>query len=224
MPQYLPIAVAAAFALIGLLPLAGRNVFRPLLWLTVLVGVAVGYLAREGTQVAMDILGPYLAMGADPSSAIVSTLVAAAIGELLKATPALIAISIASADDSTGLALGAAAGAGFGAFVTWPVLAFALSLIGSPLTSALFTGVAVFGWFLRILAHIVTTGYVGRAGVVGGLGWALLFAVIIQFVLGLSERMPLLGAIPSGVLVAAVIALAMFTYLWSVRMRAAAGS
>lgn len=224
MPQYLAIAIAAAFALVGFLPLAWRSVLRPPLWLTLIAGAAVGYIAREGTQVVLDILGPYLDTGAGPSTTIVSTLAAAAVGELLKATPALVAISLGSADEATGLAYGAAAGAGFGAFVRWPLLAFPVGMIlsGSSLTSPFFAGVAIFGGFFWILAHVVTTGYVGRAGVSGGLGGALLFAVIIQFVLGMAERMPVVASIPTGVLVTAVISLAMFSYLWSVRSRAVA--
>jgi hypothetical protein len=226
MPQYVAIAVATAFALVAFLPLAGRSVLRPLLWLTLIACTAVGFIVRDGTQVVLDLLRPYFDMAADPSGAVVSTLIAAAVGELLKATPALIAISLGSADDVTGLAFGAAAGAAFGAFVRWPLLAFPIAMImsGSSLTSPFFAGVAIFGGFFWILAHVVTTAYVGRAGVSGGLGRALFFAVFIQFVLGLAERMRVVASIPTGVVVTAVISVAMFSYLWSLRSRALAAA
>jgi hypothetical protein len=226
MPQYVAIAIASAFALVGCLPLAGRSALRPLLWLTLLAGTAVGFIAREGTQVVLDLLSPYVDLAAGPLSNTVSTLVAAAVGELLKATPALIAISLGSADEVTGLAFGAAAGAGFGAFVRWPLLAFPISMImsGSSLTSPLFAGIAIFGGFFWILAHVVTTAYVGRAGASRGLGGALFIAMLIQFVLGLAERMPVVASIPTGVVVTAIVSVGMFIYLWSLRARAAAES
>lgn len=221
MPQYTAIGLAAVFALVGFLPLAGRNTRRPLLWVVLIAGSALGYFAREGTQMALDVLGPYFETGPSALGAVVTTLVAVTVGELLKATPALMAVSIGSTDELAGLAYGAGAGAGFGAYVTWPLLAFPLGLLGSPLTSPFFVGLAIFGWFFRILAHVVTTAYVARAGVRGGLGGALFAAVIAQFVIGLAERMPVVSSISTGILVSAVISLAMFAYLWSVRSRAA---
>ncbi len=222
MPQYTAIALAAVFGLVGFLPLAGRSIRRPLPWLVLIVSAALGYFAREGTQIALDALSPYFETGPSTLGAVVTTLVASAVGELLKATPALIAVSLMAADALSGLAYGAAAGAGFGAYVTWPLLAFPLGLLGSPLTSPFFAGLAIFGWFLRILAHVVTTAYVAHAGVSGGLGGALFAAVIVQFIIGLAERMPVVSNISTGILVSAVISLAMFVYLWSVRSRAAA--
>ncbi len=223
MQQNVAIGLAAGFALVGFLPLAGRNIRRPLLWLVLIVSAALGYFAREGTQIALDILSPYFETGPSTLGAVVTTLVAAAVGELLKATPALIAVSTGSADALAGLAYGAAAGAGFGTYVTWPLLAVPIGMIleGSSLTSPLFAGIAIFGWFFRILAHVMTTAYVARAGVSGGLGGALFAAVVVQFIIGLAERMPVVSNISTGILVSAVFSLAMFAYLWSVRSRAA---
>ncbi len=221
MPQYTAIGLAAVFALVGFLPLAGRNIRRPLLWVVLIAGAALGYFAREGTQLALGMLGPYFETGPSTLGAVVTTLVAAAVGELLKATPALMAVSVGSADELAGLAYGAAAGAGFGAYVTWPLLAFTLGLLGSTQTSLFFVGLAIFRWFFQILAHVVTTAYVARAGVTGGLAGALFVAVMLQFVIGLAERMPVVIGIQTGILVLAVISLAMFAYLWSVRSRAA---
>ena len=220
MLQYTAIAIAAVFALVGFLPLAGGSVRRPLLWLSLVAGAAAGYFAREGTLVALDLISPYIDVAAGPVGAATAVLIAAAVGELLKATPALAAVSIGSADEVTGLAYGAAAGAGFGFFVTQRVLAMALGLIGSPFITPLSAGVAIFGWFFRILAHIVTTANVARAGVGGGLGGALFLAWMIQFALGMAERWPKLAGVPI-VLVTAVISLGMFGYLWRTRSRAA---
>ncbi len=220
MLQYIAIAIAAVFALVGFLPLVRGSVRRLLLWLSLIAGAAAGYFAREGTQVALDLISPYIDVAAGPVGAATAVLIAAAVGELLKATPALAAVSIGSADEATGLAYGAAAGAGFGFFVVRPVLAMTLSLIGSPVTTLPFLVFAILGWFFRILAHIVTTAYVGRAGVSGGVGGALFVAWMIQFILGMAERLPTLAGVPI-VLVEAVISLGMFGYLWSLRSRAA---
>ena len=51
MQDYSATAIAAAFALIGVIPLAGRNLSRPLFWACALAGAITGPIAREGTQI-----------------------------------------------------------------------------------------------------------------------------------------------------------------------------
>jgi hypothetical protein len=75
----------------------------------------------------------------------------------------------------------------------------------------------VAGWYFRILPQIVTTALVGRAAVRGGLGWVLLLAVALQVGLALVERLPLLAGIPMGLLVAALVSVALYIYLWGLR-------
>lgn len=220
MQQYAAVAIAAAFSFLGLLPLAGRSLRRPLLWLCLLAGVAAGFVAREATAIAWDWLGPIGGLersAAGPTGALV---LAALVGELLKATAPLAAVVFVPTDAVTGLAYGAASGAGFGLVAGQKVLSLALELAGSPFSTPLSTAGAVVGWFFPTLAHIVTTAYLIRAGVRGGLGLALLFVVALQVLFGLSPKLPLVGGIPTGLLLTAVIALWLLAHLWRTRLRA----
>jgi hypothetical protein len=221
MPSTQAVAVAAVFALVGFLPLAWRSLRRVLVWVCLLAGVAVGFLARDGTQMILEWLNPYLGPSGAPQGAVLSLLVASAVGELLKATPALAAVTLAPGNALDGLAYGAAVGAGFGFLVTLQVLGMALALVGSPLTSPLSAGLAIAGWFFRILAHITTTAFVGRAGVAGSVGAALLAAWLVQFVLAMAERLPYVGGTPAGTGVTIVISMGFFLYLWNLRAQAA---
>jgi hypothetical protein len=103
---------------------------------------------------------------------------------------------------------------------TQQVLALALGLVGSPFITPLSTVMAVVGWCFPVLAHVVTTAYVARAGVCGGLGFAFLFAWFVQFVLGMAQRLPVVGGVPTALLATAFITLWLFGYLWVVRARA----
>lgn len=220
MQHYASFVIAAVFALLGLLPLAGRSIRRPLLWLCLLGGVAAGFLAREATKMAWDWLGPIGGLERSAVGLTVNLLIAALAGELLKATAPLAVIIFAPTDAVTGLAYGAASGAGFGLVAGQRFLALALGLSGTPFITPLSTAVAVVSWFFPTLAHIVTTAYLVRAGVRGGLGLALLFVVALQTILGLAQKLPLAGGIPTGALLTAAISLWLLIYLWRARLRA----
>jgi hypothetical protein len=218
-PQYTAIAIAAVFALVGFIPLAGRNLRYPLVWLCLAGGVAAGFFAREATKLAADALAPYTALVSGPSGAVVSMAIAAVVGELLKALGPLIVIVAGPTTVPVGIAYGAAAGAGFGSMIILQGLGMALGLIGSPFITPMSTVIAVIGWFFRVLPHIVTTGFVARAGVRGALGLTFLGACVVQVVLGLLEQLPLVAGIPTGLLAAALIGLALYAYLWGTRAR-----
>ncbi|MDI6772567.1 MAG: hypothetical protein QME77_08260 [bacterium] len=222
MQQYASIVIAASFALLGLLPLAGSRIRRPLLWLCLLGGVAAGFFAREATKMAWDWVGPIGGLERGPAGLTINLLIAALVGEILKATGPLVAISLTPADAVTGLAYGAASGAGFGLVAGQQFLAMALGLVGTPFITPLSTAVAVVAWFFPTLAHIVTTAYLIRAGVRGGLGLALLFVVALQTIFGLAQKLPLAGGIPTGVLLTAAISLWLLAHLWRARLRAGA--
>jgi hypothetical protein len=219
--QYLAPAIAAAFALIGFLPLAGQGVRRPLLWFCLIAGGGVGLIARQAVSIVGDVLAPVRALTVEPAAFIITLVVAAVVGEMLKALAPLAAIVSTPADARTGLGYGAAAGAGFGFVVAYQGVGMALGLAGSPFITPGSTTIAVAGWFFRILPQIITTAYVGRACVVGGLGGALLFAILIQLVLSVADRLPVVGSIPTGLIVTAVVSIALYAYLWVRRERAA---
>lgn len=219
--QYLTPAIAAAFVLIGFLPLAGQSVRRPLLWVCLIAGGAVGFVARQAVSTVGDVLAPVRALAVEPGPFIITLVVAAVVGEVLKSLAPLVAIVSTPADARTGLGYGAASGAGFGFVMAYQGVGMALSLAGSPFITPASTVIAVAGWFLRILPQIITAAYVGRAAVVGGLGAALLFAILIQVVLSMADRLPMVGSVPTGLIVTALVSIVLYAYLWARRERAA---
>jgi hypothetical protein len=224
MLQYLAIGIAVLYALVGFLPLAGRNAGRIMLWVCLVAGVIAGFFAREAVKLAAEALAPYTVIATGPSSSVVNLAIAGLVGELLKVLAPLAAIVMAPVDSGAGLAYGAAAGAGFGAVVVQQGVSIALGLIGQPFTTPASTFVAIAGWFFRVLPHIVTTAYVARAGVRGGLGAALLLAVLVQVALGLVERLPIFAGVSLGLVVAALVSIALYAYLWTLRSGSAVES
>ncbi|MBI3998220.1 MAG: hypothetical protein HY355_04235 [Armatimonadetes bacterium] len=229
MPDPIVIAIAAGFGLIGLLPLARRALTRPALWVCLLAGVGITWVAQEGAQWAWDWVGVIGGLYKGPAEPFAKWLVIAAVGELVKATVPLIVVMSAPANAVTGLAYGAAAGAGYGVVATLldSRLADTVRLMGSAITSPLSTGFAIFLYLFPILAHIATTGAVVRAAVRGGFGSALLLAWVVQFLVGLVEfevEFPVIMGAPTGRLVVAIIALTVYGYLWRARVRAESGS
>lgn len=225
MQEPLSIAIAAAFALVGLLPLAQGHMRRPLLWACVLAGAITGPIAREGTQLAWDWLGPVGIVAGNPTGSSVFLLLTAAIGELVKATAPLAVVSFARADTTDAIAYGAAAGAGFSFAATQQVLTLAMRLIGSTFITPVSMAVAVVGWVFPVLAHIATTAYVTRAGVRGGLGAAYLVAAVAQFALGwLPGHLPIVAGVATGAVVTGLLAFTLYAFLWAARNRAIAAS
>jgi hypothetical protein len=221
MPQYSAHAIAALYALAGLLPLASRDLRRPLLWFCFLSGVIAGYFTREAVKLVGELLAPISALATGPASVVVAILIAASVGELLKALGPLSAILLVPTNGPTGLAYGAAAGAGFGFVVIQQGLAMALGLVGSPFITPVSMAAAIAGWFVRLLPHVATTAYVGRAGATGGVGVALLFVCALQLGLGLAERLPFVAGIPMGLPIVAIVSILLYTVLLKARRRGA---
>ncbi|MGQ0548402.1 MAG: hypothetical protein ACT4PY_01885 [Armatimonadota bacterium] len=217
------LAIAAAFALAGLLPLAAGDLLRPITWLCLLAGVAAGFFAREATALAWEVLGPLGGLSNTPGGAVIHQVLATGIGELLKAIVPIAVILWAATRSATGLSYGAAAGAGFALINSQRVLVKVLELVGSPIVTPLSTALAVVGWFFMILGHITTTGYLSWTAVGGGFGRAFLMAWAIQFVLVLAQRLPVIAGIPLALPVSMVITLALLYYLRSLRARAVNG-
>jgi hypothetical protein len=105
---------------------------------------------------------------------------------------------------------------------TQQVLGMALRLVGSPFITAASTAVAILGWFFTLLAHAATTGYLVRAGVRGGFGLAFVFVWVVQAILGLAQRLPVVAGVPTGLLVSIAVSLWLFGRLLGIRARAAA--
>jgi hypothetical protein len=215
--QYLAPAIAAGFALVGLLPLAGRSVRHPLLWLCLIAGAGAGLVARQAVVIVGDAVAPLRALAVEPGASLFSLVVAAVVGEVLKALAPLAIIVSTPTDAPRGLGYGAAAGAGFGFVVAQQGVGLALGLVGSAFITPASTVIAIGGWFFRMLPQILTTAYVGRAGVVGWLGGTLFLAILLQVALGLADRLPLVGGMPAGVIVAAMVSVPLYGHLWSRR-------
>jgi hypothetical protein len=223
MPSTSAIATAAAFALVGLLPLAGRRLARPGVWLCAGAGLVLWFVGLQAPGLVWDEgLGPLLGMARGTPALVFRLLIAAIVGELVKALVPLLAVSVVPTDAVTALAYGAAAGAGYGAMATVPDLARTLELMGSPIVSPASTAVALAGWLFVVLAHTGTTALVARAGVRGGLGPALVVAVVLQFALALagSIPLPLVAGIPARIFLTAVAAVWLVVYLAMVRAHA----
>jgi len=225
MQEPLSIAIAAAFALIGLIPLAQGYLRRPWLWGCVVAGAITGPIAREGTKLVWDWLGPAGALASNLTGSGIYLLVTAALGELVKATAPLAAVSFVRTDTAAAIAYGAAAGAGFGFAAAQQVLTLAMRLVGSTFITPLSTAIAIVGWIFPVLAHIATTAYVTRAGVRGGLGLAFIVAWVVQFALGFAQQhLPIIAGVGIGTVATAIIAFGLYASLWSARNRALAAS
>lgn len=223
MPEPLSIVGAAALALVGLWPLARGQLRRPLLWACVVAGAITGPIAREGTQLAWDWLGPVGVVASNPAGSSVFLLLTAAIGELVKATAPLAVVSFVRTDAAAAIAYGAAAGAGFSFAATQQVLTLAMRLFGSTFITPVSMAVAVVGWLFPVLSHIATTAFIARAGVRGGLGVAYLGAWLIQFALGwLPNQLPIVAGVATGPVSTAFLAFVLYASLWIMRTRALA--
>lgn len=221
--DYTALAIAAGFALAGLLPLIMRDLLRPVTWLCLLAGVGAGFFAREATALAWEVLGPLGGLSNSSGGSVVHQLLATGIGELLKAIVPVAVILWVVTRPSTGLSYGAAAGAGFALVNAQRVLVRVLELVGSPIVTPLSTALAVIGWFFTILGHITTTGYLTWTAAGGGFGRAFLVAWAIQFALLLAQRLPVVSGIPLSLPVTMTVTLAFLYYLRGLRARPANG-
>jgi hypothetical protein len=218
--QYSSIAIAACFALLAFLPLGWGRLGRLFVWVCLIAGALVGPIAREGVQMAWDWVGVYGALANTPQGAVVYLLLAAAFGELVKAVAPVAAVVFSSADQPAAIAYGGAAGAGFGFMATYQVLGMALGLVGSPFITPLSTTIAILSWFFPVLSHVVTTAFVARAAARGGFGAAFFLVWMVQFALGLSQRLPVLAGVPLGLLVTILASIWLLVVLWRARDRA----
>lgn len=224
MPDLTAVAVTAVFALVTLIPLGGRSLLRPLTVVCLLFGAATWFLARESPVIVWDEgLGPLTGLSGPPWI-ILRIMVGVAIGEVLKATAPLAAVSLVPTDAPTAIAYGAAAGAGFSILGALPVVARTLQLIGSPIVSPFSTAMALLGWFFVILSHATTTALISRAGVRGGLGVAFFVAWLLQVLIELADAIvgdpiPGLSGITLKLILTALIASGLLAYLWIARTR-----
>ncbi len=217
--DYTSLAIAAGFALVGLLPLIARDILRPATWLCLFAGAGAGFFAREATALAWEVLGPLGGLSNSSGGSVVHQLLATGIGELLKAIVPVAVILWVATRPSTGLSYGAAAGAGFALVNAQRVLVRVLELVGSPIVTPLSTALAVIGWLFTILGHITTTGFLTWEAAGGGFGRAFLVAWWIQFALLLAQRLPVVSGIPLSLPVTMTVTLAFLYYLRGLRAR-----
>lgn len=218
--QYSAIAIAAGFALLAFLPLGWGRLGRIFVWVCLIAGALVGPIAREGVQMAWDWVSVYGGLASSPPGAVVYLLLAAAFGELVKAVAPVAAVVFSSADEPAAIAYGGAAGAGFGFMATYQVLGMALGLVGSAFITPLSTAIAILGWFFPVLSHVVTTAFLTRAAVRSGFGAAFFLMWMVQFVLGLAQRLPVIAGVPLGLFVTILASIWLLVVLWRARDRA----
>jgi hypothetical protein len=214
------LAIAAGFALLAFVPLAWRRLGRPWVYVCVVAGALVSPIAREGVQMVWAEVGRYPEATRNPAAAVVYLLLVALAGELVKAVvPVAGVLFRADTDKQTATAYGAAAGAGFGFMSAQPVLTMALGLVGSAYITPLSSTAAIVGWFFPILAHVATTAMVTRAAVQGRFGATFFAMWMVQFGLGLAQRLPVVSGISTGLAVTAVVSIVLLLIARRVGLR-----
>jgi hypothetical protein len=217
------LSIAAGFALLAFLPLAWRRLGRVWIYVCLIAGALVSPIAREGVQLVWDEIGRFPEATQSPAASVAYLLLVAVAGELVKAVVPVAAVSFRPQTDAqTATAYGAAAGAGFGFASTQSVLTMALGLVGSPYITPLSSTIAIVGWFFPILAHVATTALVARAAAHGGFGATFFGMWMVQFALGLAQRLPVVGGIATGLGVTALVSIALLATLLRLGLRASA--
>jgi hypothetical protein len=203
------LAIAAAYAILAFVPLAWRRFGRPWVYVCLVAGALVSPIAREGVQIVWDEIGRYTTeTRTSPAASVAHLVLVALVGELVKVVvPVAGVLFREQTDEQTATAYGAAAGAGFGFMSTQSVLAIALGLVGSPYITALSSTAAIVGWFFPILAHVATTAIVTRSAVHGRFIATFLAMWVIQFGLGLAQRLPVVGGVSTGLALTAVVSI-----------------
>ena len=227
MPQLNPtaLAITAGFALVAFLPLAWPRLGRAWVYVCLVAGALVSPVAREGVQLAWEALARYPEATRSPAGGVGYLLLVAFAGELVKIVAPVGAVSFrAGTDEVTATAYGAAAGAGFGFASTQSVLTMALGLVGSPFITPLSRTLAIVGWFFPVLAHVATTALVTRAAVRGGFGVMFFGMWLVQFVLGLAQRLPIINGVSTGLAVTVVVSAGLLWILLRAQPRSAATS
>jgi hypothetical protein len=204
------LAIAAGFSVLAFVPLAWKRLGRPWVYVCLIAGALVSVIAREGVQIVWDELRRYPDATNNASASLVYLLLVALAGELVKAVvPVAGVLFRPETDKQTATAYGAAAGAGFGFISTQPVLAMALGLVGTPFITPLSSAAAIVGWFFPILAHVATTALIARAAVQGRFAATFFIMWMIQFGLGLAQRLPVVSGVSTGLAVTAVVSIAL---------------
>ena len=216
--QLVAVLIAAAFALIGLLPLVRTHLRHPTLWMMVGVGVFAFPITQWVSRRAWEPLAFTFGISQTGVGLAVNFLVWALLAELFKFAPVLIVGAMTEAPPEDWFAYGAGAGAGFGVFGAQLVIGLALAASRLPFSTPLSTGLAIALRLFPVLTHIATTAFVSWSATRGWLGIGFLLAVGAQATLGLIERgQPALGTV--GTLLSALITLFLFLYVWTLRDR-----
>ncbi len=222
--RFLAVLIAAAFALIGLIPLA-RSAFRqPTFWVMLVIGAFAFPISQWVSRTLWDPLSIGLGIPQIGVGLGVTFLVRALVGEVFKAAPVLVVGSMAEAPPRDWFVYGAAAGAGFGLFAEQQIIGFALEVVrlafSTPLSTPASAAGAIFFRLFPILAHTATTAFVAWSATRGWLGRGLLAATVAHLILGYIERgQGSLGTLLARSLFGAV-ALFLFLAVWSLRDQA----
>lgn len=213
------IIIAAAFALLGLIPLVRQSARQPLIWILVILGLFAFPITQWVSRTIWEPVAVTFGILELGVGAILALLVWALLAEIFKLAPVLVVASVTESPGEEWLAYGAATGAGFGLFGAQLVIGLALAASNLPYSTPLSTGVAVVLRIFPILAHIATAAFVAWSAARGRLFSALVVAVLVQTALGLVERGH--GALGTtfGAVLSALIAVLVFIYVWGVRDR-----
>src|SRR3972149_1023146 len=205
----------------GLLLLV-RQFFRPpTFWILVALGYIAAYIAQWTGRTVWDPLTFDLGIPQAGAGIVVNMLGRAFLAEAFKFAPVLVIGLMTEMSSRDWFAYGAAAGAGFGFFVSQQLIAFSLEVYRLSLSTPALTLLTVLLKFFPILAQTATTAFVAWAIPRGWPFRALLLATAAQTVLGLVERGQAALGTALGNLLFALIALFLFLYVWTLRDRVA---
>lgn len=222
--QLLAVPIAAALTFLALLLLVRQYVRQPTFWILVALGYIAAYIAQWTGRTVWDPLTFDLGIPQAGAGIVVNMLGRAFLAEAFKFAPVLVIGLMTEISPRDWFAYGAAAGAGFGFFVSQQLIAFSLEVYRLALSTPALTLLSILLKFFPILAQTATTAFVAWAMPRGWLVRGLLLATAAQTVLGLVERGQATLGMALGSLLFALIALFLFLYVWTLRDRAAVPS
>jgi len=215
--QLLAVVIAAAFVLIGLVPLARSHFRQPTFWVMLVIGAFAFPIAQWVNRTVWDPAAFGVGLPQAGVGLLLNLFVWALVAEGFKIAPVLIVGAMTEAPPRDWFVYGAAAGAGFGLFGAQQVIGYALEVSRLPLGTPLSAALAIVLRLFPILAHIATTAFVGWATTRGWLGRGLLAAAAVHLLLGLVERGQGTMGTLLGNLLFGLIALFLFLYAWTLR-------
>src|SRR3989304_5292554 len=161
--QLVAVPIAAALTFLALLLLVRQYFRQPTFWILVALGYIAAYIAQWTGRTVWDPLTFDLGIPQAGAGIVVNMLGRAFLAEAFKFAPVLVIGLMTEMSSRDWFAYGAAAGAGFGFFVSQQLIAFSLEVYRLSLSTPALTLLTVLLKFFPILAQTATTAFVAWA-------------------------------------------------------------